>query len=76
VSDDKAVRFQKPQGDAEGLRFTVELLQGDGEVERILARVQSLPLARAVFEAGKEEYRGRTLVLREGSRELARSPPD
>ena len=71
--DDPSVRFQKPKSASNSLRFTVEILATADEGVRILARVHSHTLARAVFEAGQEEFPGRILVLRDGQREIART---
>ena len=73
LSDDPSVRFQKSRAAGKTLKYTVELLAADGTVERLLARAHSQALARAVFQASKEEFPGRAIVLREGGRILART---
>jgi hypothetical protein len=56
---------------AEKLPYVVELRDADGAaVEKVLARAARASLARAIFQAAKDEYPGRRLCLRQGSKTL------
>jgi hypothetical protein len=59
----------------EDLPYRIELWH-DGEqeeVERVLARAQSAQLARAIFQAAKDEHPERRITLRIGNRTLTDS---
>ena len=67
------VRPEETPGEA--LPFSIELWEeARGEaVERVLARAQNAPLARAIFKAVVTEHPGRRITLRSGARLLADS---
>lgn len=62
-------------GQAEELPYRIELWRepDEGGLERVLARASSPHLARAIFEAAKEEHPQRRIVLRKDKRTLAQS---
>lgn len=59
----------------EELPYRIELWRdGKGQdVEKLLARAQSAHLARAIFQAAKEEHPERRITLRKGNRTIAES---
>jgi hypothetical protein len=72
------VREAKMSGDGkpsrlEELPYRVELWHdGKGDaVERVLARALNVQLARAIFNAAKEEHPARRITLRKGNRIVA-----
>ena len=58
---------------SEELPYRVELWHdGKGDaVERVLARALNVQLARAIFNAAKEEHPARRITLRKGNRIVA-----
>ena len=66
--------FLNPEGEggAQALPFVVELWTEDkAAVETILARVQNVSLAHAVFSASRSEYPSRYITLRRGESVIA-----
>ncbi|HVW92672.1 MAG TPA: hypothetical protein VHB74_08690 [Devosia sp.] len=60
---------------AEALPYFIELWRPEDHetVERVLARAVTAQLARAIFQAAKEEHPQRRVTLRRGSRILSDS---
>jgi hypothetical protein len=67
-----ADEFRPPP--AEDLPYRVELWRdGNGGIERVVARAASVQLAHAIFKAVQSEHPGRRITLREGDRIVANS---
>ncbi|WP_309083707.1 hypothetical protein [Chelativorans sp.] len=60
---------------SEELPYRIELWNAEGseEVERVLARALSAQLARAIFEAARNEHPERRITLAKGGQVLADS---
>jgi hypothetical protein len=68
-------RTATPFPASEELPYRVELWhpQDKNQVEKVLARALSAHLARAIFDAAKNEHPERHITLRKGNRTLADS---
>jgi hypothetical protein len=71
----KIVRMDNPPGRIDALPYEVELWDAaDGAaVERVLARASTIALARAIFNAARNERPDRRITVRRGTRILADS---
>jgi hypothetical protein len=68
-------RTADPPRHAEALPYRIELWHEEGQatVERVLARAVTVQLARAMFQAAKDEHPERRITLRKGNRILSDS---
>ena len=74
MSGDRQTAFpgQHTEDGTQGLPFVIELWTEDcAAVQSVLARVQSMSLAQAVFAASRAEYPSRLIALRRGATIIA-----